>query len=637
MVISCEQYNYVYEFFCRNRTRVLMKKNNLLFAIMLFIASTTLCANDGYILKSPNEKLIFTLFEVNGELTYKISYQKDPVILSSQLGITKWTEGLVIEKVEYNSVDTVWKTVYGERAVVKDNYNQSTYVIKKDKTTNRLHLIVRAYDEGVAFRYHYEGTNQNLYIDSEATTFVVPEHTYCWFAPYAQALHTRMPVENWPGEAERPLTLELSNGLYASLLEAEMVDYSRTKFVVREGEQNIIRCKMYDPVEDFIPFTTPWRVVMVAESPKKLLESNDLILNLNKSCQIRNANWIRPGTVIRCTSLSMEGAKKCIDLAAERNIQYIHFDSGWYGPEVSKQSDPRVAQRGLDIPKIVEYANSKGVGLWLYVNQRALKEHLDEILPLYESWGVAGIKFGFVHVGSYKWTTWLHEAVKKCAKHHLMVDIHDEYRPTGFSRTYPNLLTQEGVRGNEEFPDGVNNTTLPFTRFLAGAADCTVCYYHRKELKANLPLNARSLKNTSCHQMALSVINYSPLQFLYWYDSPQDFQDEPELPFFDHLPTTWDDTKVLEGSIGEYISIARQKNGVWYIGSITNNDARKFRLPLDFLDPEKKYELTLYTDGGDEVVTRTHVAIQQKVVTSKTVLSLDLRPRGGCAMIIREK
>lgn len=612
-----------------------MKKVFLFFVMMSCL--TSIYADVDYILKSPDGKLAFNLSEIHGNLTYDISYKGKSVILQSQLGVTNWNSSLTIEKVEYDSVDTVWKTVYGERAEVKDCYKQSVYTIKKDKTQNRLQLIVRAYDTGIAFRYHYDGTNQSLCINSEQTTFVVPEQTYCWFAPYAQALHTRRLVENWPGEAERPLTLELKNGLFASLLEAEMVDYCRTKFVVNKNEKNVIRCNMYDSVEDFIPFSTPWRVVMVAESEKDLLQNNDLVLNLNLPCQIRNTNWIKPGTVIRCTSLSMDGAKECIDLAAQRNIQYIHFDAGWYGPEAFKTSDPRVALHGLDIPKIVEYANSKGVGLWLYVNMRALKEHLDEILPLYESWGVAGIKFGFVHVGSYKWTTWLHHAVKKCAEHHLMVDIHDEYRPTGFSRTYPNLLTQEGVRGNEEFPDGVNNTTLPFTRFLAGAADCTVCYYHRKELKSRLPLNARSLQNTSCHQMALSVINYSPLQFLYWYDSPKDFQDEPELPFFDHLPTTWDDTKVLEGSIGKYISIARKKDGVWYVGSITNNDARKFRLPLDFLDAEKKYELTLYTDGGDEVGTRTHVAIQQKVVTSKTVLNLDVLPRGGCAMMICEQ
>ncbi len=619
-----------------------MKKMNsmrrflgLLFAIVL--VHGTLFAQDNFSLKSPDGNLVFNLFANNKYLSYDVSYQQKKVILQSELGITNWENNLVVEKVENEIVDTCWKPVYGERAKIKDCYNQAIYIIKKDGTANRMHLIVRAYDEGIAFRYHYVGSNQNLYVDSEKTSFVVPENTYCWFAPYAQAIHTRMPVENWPGEAERPLTLELENGLFASLLEAEMVDYSRTKFVVKEGEKNVIRCKMYDPVEDFIPFSTPWRVIMVAKQPKDLLENNDLVLNLNKPCQIRNTNWIKPGTVIRCVSLSMEGAKKAIDLAAERNLQYIHFDAGWYGAEASKESDPRVAQRGLDIPKIVEYATSKGVGLWLYVNQRALTEHLDEILPLYESWGVAGIKFGFVHVGSYKWTTWLHNAVAKCAKHHLMVDIHDEYRPTGFSRTYPNLLTQEGVRGNEEFPDGVNNTTLPFTRFLSGAADCTVCYYHRKELKTNLPLNARSLKNTSCHQMALSVINYSPLQFLYWYDAPQDFQNEPELPFFDNLPTTWDDTKVLEGSIGEYISIARQKDNVWYVGCITNNEERKFQLPLSFLDVNKKYDLTLYTDGGDKVKTRTQVAIMSKEVTGKTILKLDLLPRGGCAMVICEK
>jgi alpha-glucosidase len=219
-----------------------------------------------------------------------------------------------------------------------------------------------------------------------------------------------------------------------------------------------------------------------------------------------------------------------------------------------------------------------------------------------------------------------------------MADIHDEYRPTGFSRTYPNLLTQEGVRGNEEFPDGINNTTLPFTRFLAGAADATVCYFHRKELKPDLEkrLNARSLQNTACHQMALSVINYSPLQFLYWYDTPEDAGDEPELVFFDELQTVWDDTRVLEGSIGEYVTVARRKGGKWFAGSITNNGPRTFELPLDFLDPSRQYRLRLFTDGGEKVKTRTHVATETRKVTHKTGLKLNLLPRGGCAMIIEE-
>ncbi len=615
-----------------------------LLLVLLSIATWTYAQPE--VLMSPNGNIKFSLqTDSDGELVYAISYKDKPVILNSFLGISGWDRNLEIEDVQRTSFDTVWKPVYGERAEVRDHYNQQVYVIKTGGRGDRLHVIVRAYDEGIGFRYKYAGSSY-LRITSEKTTFCVPQNTYGWFAPFAQAEHKKLPIKDWPGEAERPLTLQLENGLYASLAEAEMVDYSRTKFIVNKGEENIIRCKMYDAVEEIAPFATPWRVVMIAEQPKDLLANNDLILNLNKPCQIENTDWIRPGRIVRTVSLTTEGAKKVIDFAVKRKINYVHFDAGWYGSETSKNSDPRKSDvdpqrcsvNDLNIPEVVQYAKSKGVGVWLYVNQRALTDYLDEILPLYQSWGIAGIKFGFVHVGTFRWTTWLHDAVKKCAKYNLMVDIHDEYRPTGFSRTYPNLLTQEGVRGNEEFPDGVNNTTLPFTRFLAGAADCTICYFHRKEIKADLTkrMNTRSLLNTSCHQMALSVINYSPLQFLYWYDTPEDVQDEPELAFFDELPTVWDDTKVLNGSIGEYVSIARKKDNRWFLGCITNNDARKMELPLDFLEGGKKYELTLYTDGGEKVKTRTHVAIQTKKVTSKTVLKLDMLPRGGCAMIIRE-
>ena len=615
-----------------------------LLLVLLSIATWTYAQPE--VVMSPNGNIKFSLqTDSDGELVYAISYKDKPVILNSFLGISGWDRNLEIEDVQRTSFDTVWKPVYGERAEVRDHYNQQVYVIKTGGRGDRLHVIVRAYDEGIGFRYKYAGSSY-LRITSEKTTFCVPQNTYGWFAPFAQAEHKKLPIKDWPGEAERPLTLQLENGLYASLAEAEMVDYSRTKFIVNKGEENIIRCKMYDAVEEIAPFATPWRVVMIAEQPKDLLANNDLILNLNKPCQIENTDWIRPGRIVRTVSLTTEGAKKVIDFAVKRKINYVHFDAGWYGSETSKNSDPRKSDvdpqrcsvNDLNIPEVVQYAKSKGVGVWLYVNQRALTDYLDEILPLYQSWGIAGIKFGFVHVGTFRWTTWLHDAVKKCAKYNLMVDIHDEYRPTGFSRTYPNLLTQEGVRGNEEFPDGVNNTTLPFTRFLAGAADCTICYFHRKEIKADLAkrMNTRSLLNTSCHQMALSVINYSPLQFLYWYDTPEDVQDEPELAFFDELPTVWDDTKVLNGSIGEYVSIARKKDNRWFLGCITNNDARKMELPLDFLEGGKKYELTLYTDGGEKVKTRTHVAIQTKKVTSKTVLKLDMLPRGGCAMIIRE-
>lgn len=619
----------------------------ILSSIVFCILSILLAhaGNTKQVFHSPDNSVGFSVYEVNGQLKYEVSYKGKPVILESCLGIDRWKDNMEIERIDSVSVNQDWYPVYGERSVVNDCYKGYTYTLKGKGRGDKLALIVRIYNSGVGFRYKYLHGSY-LRITEEFTTFTVPENTYCWFAPFAQAEHKRMLVKDWPGEAERPLTLQLENGLYASLAEAEMVDYSRTKFVVRKGESNVIRCKMYDAVEDIAPFETPWRVVMIAESPKDLINNNDLILNLNKPCQIEDTSWIKPGRIIRTVSLTTDGAKKVVDFAVKRGLNYIHFDSGWYGSEISKESDPRKSDvdpqrcpvNDLDMPEVVRYAKSKGVGVWVYVNQRALSAYLDEILPLYESWGIAGIKFGFVHVGSFRWTTWLHDAVKKCAKHHLMVDIHDEYRPTGFSRTYPNLLTQEGVRGNEEFPDGVNNTTLPFTRFLCGAADATVCYYHCKELKPGLEksLNARSLLNTACHQMALSVINYSPLQFLYWYDTPEDVKDEPELFFFDNLPTTWDDSKTLDGAIGEYITMARRKDNVWYVGCLTNNDARKLNVSLDFLEEGKKYELTMFTDGGEKVKTRTHVAIDTKKVTAKTNLKLSLLSRGGVAMIIKE-
>ena len=386
------------------------------------------------------------------------------------------------------------------------------------------------------------------------------------------------------------------------------------------------------------PFFTPWRVILVAEKPGDLLENNDLILNLNSPCAIENTSWIKPGKVMREMTLSTEGAKQLVDFAVDHNLQYIHFDAGWYGYEYTVESDattvtvdPRRNPKGdLDLREAIEYANSKGIGVFLYVNQRALTGQLDTLLPLFKSWGVSGIKFGFVHVGSHRWTTWLHEAVKKCAKYELMVDIHDEYRPTGFSRTYPNLMTQEGIKGNEEMPDATHNTVLPFTRFIAGAADYTFCYYYRKEFGHE----NRHIQNTAAHQLALPVIYYSPLQWMYWYDTPKDYHGEPELEFWDVIPTTWDDTKVIHGEIGKYISVARRKNDEWFIGSITNTESRNIRLPLDFLDKSKKYEAHIYSDDPT-VKTRTKVAIKRVEVDSSDILNLKLAPSGGCALWIK--
>lgn len=219
---------------------------------------------------------------------------------------------------------------------------------------------------------------------------------------------------------------------------------------------------MYSPVDVVTYYATPWKVIMTAEKPGELLEHNDIIQNLNPPCEIADAaEWVRPGTIMRETTISTEGAIATIDFCAEHNIPYMLFDWLWYLPCTSHDGDATKVVDKLDMPRVVAYGKEKGVGIWVYVNQHALMKQARELFPILREWGIVGVKSGFVQYASHRWATWLHDLVRLAAENHLMMNIHDEYRPSGFSRTYPNLLTQEGICGNEEFPDATHNVTLP--------------------------------------------------------------------------------------------------------------------------------------------------------------------------------
>ena len=272
----------------------------------------------------------------------------------------------------------------------------------------------------------------------------------------------------------------------------------------------------------------------------------------------------------------------------------------------------------------------------MYVNRRALEKQLDQILPLYRRWGIKGVKYGFVNVGSQEWTSWLHEAIREAAEHRLMVNVHDEYRPTGYSRTYPNLMTQEGIRGDESRPSAEQTLTILFTRMLAGAGDNTVCYFDPRvdELWSH------------AYQLAKAVCIYSPWQYLYWYDrpamSPQHVDpsvrkrlpvitEEPELEFFDALPATWDDTKVIHGRIGEYAVIARRSGDEWFVGCMNGGKARRLPLPLEFLDAGKTYTARIYSDDKS-LKNRTKVRLDQQNVSAASTLTIELPANGGQAL-----
>lgn len=608
-------------------------------------------------LSSPDGAYAFTFYQKQltseaRQMYYTLTYQGKEVIGESELGVrienqlfesalgipndesAIWGENLMPTGEERETVHTTWKPVYGERSTVKDHYNQLTLTFTKGEADGTvqdgydkrrryfMNLIVRAYDEGVAFRYYFpEATNGLfLHITGEQTQFTLPEGTHAWHERWAQGPYTWLPLRNWKEESERPLTLQLENGLTVALAEAAMTDYARMKFKLNEERANTLQASLYGSVDVITPYATPWRVIMAAEQPGKLIEHNDIFLNLNDPCRIADTSWIKPGKVMRA-DLKKERVMACIDFAAERGLQYVHIDAGWYGPEMKMASNATSVSpdKDLDIPALCAYADSKGVGLWVYVNQRALVQQLDALLPLYKKWGLKGIKFGFVQIGNQHWSTWLHEAIRKCAAYGMMVDIHDEYRPTGFSRTYPNLMTQEGIRGNEEMPSATHNVTLPFTRFLCGAADYTLCYYTARK------------KTTHAHQLAMAAVYYSPIQFMFWYDQPEAYKGEPELEFWTHIPTVWDDTKVLTGVIGEHIAVARRSGNEWFVGIMTGNDPRKLTLTTSFLEPGQRYEVRVYEDD-DRQKTRTRVQITTKKTKAGDTFTFNLKGSGGAAM-----
>jgi alpha-glucosidase len=605
-------------------------------------------------LKSPDGrlKLEFELRDFEGREQcpiYSVTWNGRTVIALSRLNLelkdTAALDKLKITGEMTTAQDSTWRPVCGERSEVRDHYNQLVVNLEQQATPHhKMTITFRAYDSGAAFCYTIpkQSSMESVEIKKEDSEFrFVADHA-AWAVYTAQGVYQKISLSKIKSGCERPLPIEVSSDTYTALAEARLVNYARTKFGPLKGQPHGLVTELASPVTATAPLTTPWRVIMVANSPGQLLENNDLILNLNDPNTVANTSWIKPGKVIREVTLTTDGGKACVDFAAKRNLQYILFDAGWYGHEFSKEADaseinvdPKRSKGPLDLHEVIRYGNERGIGTILYVNQNALSKQLDDILPLYRKWGVKGVKYGFVNVGSQKDTMWLHEAIRKAATNHLMIDIHDEYRPTGYQRTYPNLMTMEGIAGDETSPPNSNTLTLLFSRLLAGPADNTICYF-----------DGRVTKNAShAYQLAKSVCLFSPWQHLYWYDRPPasparaggaggshpTIGNEPELQFFDALPTTWDETKVLHGRIGEYAVIARRHDQDWFIGAMNSGEPRTLRLPLNFLTAGKKYNAHIYSDDS-AASSYTKVKITETPVNASTVLEITLSPQGGQAM-----
>jgi alpha-glucosidase len=606
---------------------------------------------------------------------YQVTYKGAPVLSDSPLGLDiqgadPLDKDLEVVSSDKRTHDSAWENAFGTKRTVPDRYNELTVALREKNAPNRrVDIVLRAYDEGVAFRYVLPKQ------EAIGDFTLAAENTGFFFAADASAYALNMGRFNTHNEGEYartalrdikpasiinlPLLVEMPGGIWAALLEADLTDYPGMYLGGVPGIPNALAAKLSTPPtrkadEALIgatPKATPWRVLMVAPTPGRLIETNYLILNLSAPCAIADTSWIRPGKaawdwwsgsyatgVPFKPGMNTATMKHYIDFAARHRLEYMLVDAGWapLSPDGRIEDILRYVPE-VDIPGIIAYGKAKGVAVLLWVEWRALDRNMDEAMALFEKWGAAGIKVDYMNRDDQAMVDYYEKVVRKAAEHHLTVDFHGAYKPTGLRRAYPNLLTREGVMGMEygKWSERVTpeyDVTIPFTRMLAGPMDFTPGAFHnaaRGEFKA-LDVAPMS-QGTRAHQLAMYVVFESPLVMVS--DYPEAYEGQPGLEFIEKVPVVWDDTRVLGGGPGTFVAIARRSGENWYLGAMSNWDARDLELPLDFLGAGD-YEALVFADGPDAAKVATSLDIARKRVTAADKLAVHLAPGGGAAVIL---
>jgi alpha-glucosidase len=395
------------------------------------------------------------------------------------------------------------------------------------------------------------------------------------------------------------------------------------------------------------PFDLPWRVIMVADHPGELIESN-VITNLAQPCKIADLSWIKPGKTAwdwwsdrvvegRNFQGGMNTAtmKYYIDFAAYAGLEYMLVDASWYGRHDTSVEDITTTIDAIDMPEILRYATGRNVGIWLWVNWECLRDQMDKALPLYKRWGIKGIKVDYMNGDSQEIVNFYWEVCRKAAEYQLMVNFHGAFKPTGLRRTYPNLMTREGVLGLEwskwsEKCNPDHELTIPYTRMLAGPMDFTPGAFQVASQDSFVAQIARPMAmGTIAHQLAMYVVYESPIQMLV--DHPASYFGNPGLNFLKDVPASWSETKFLSGEVGDFIVLARQYEDEWYVGAMTDWNARNIDIPLDFLG-SGLYMAQIYQDGKEAARFPAQLNISLQEVTAKDTLHILMAPGGGCAV-----
>lgn len=656
--------------------------------LLLCLLASNGIAHAADILTSPDGHLKVTVGVKGGKPFYEITRDGKAIINRSYLGFIldkgNFNEHFKIIGKVRDSKNETWTQPWGEDRIVKNHYNELKIKLQQD-SKRQLNIIFRAFNDGIGFRYEFPKQKylNDFRIMDETTQIAMPTDAQAWTEPtngtkYYEALWTKDLLSK-KDTVNTPITIEVNDSLYMALHEANLTDYASLNYTPRHlAGAAVTLVAALTPWQNGVkvyakaPFVSPWRTIVITKKPGDLITSK-LMLNLNEPCKIADTSWITTGKYVGIWwgmhmtdytwaqgpkhGATTANTKRYIDFAAKHNMKGVLVEGwnyGWDG-DWTKEGDKfsfTKAYPDYDLESLQKYALSKGVRLIAHNETGGAatnyENQLDSAFALYERLGIRAIKTGYVNAllddkelqHSQYGVRHYRKVIETAAKYHLMVVNHEPVMPSGLCRTYPNLVSGEGMRGQEYNAwsnDGGNPPyhvcILPFTRGLAGSMDFTpgIFNFTNKAVPTTHP------QTTLAKQLAEYILLYSPWQMAA--DMIENYENQPAFSFIESVPTDWEKTEVVNAEIGKYITIARKDKASddWYVGSATDADARNLSIPLKFLDEGKEYMAEIYADGTGADYRSNPYPIEYKriKVTNASNLTLHLAPSGGAAIRIK--
>jgi alpha-glucosidase len=619
-------------------------------------------------LRSP-DNTIEVAVSANGPLRYAVTADGQPILGESALGL-RFRGGLELGrnvellKTIRTSTDAAWDNPLGKRRRVRDQHNELRLILRERGREGMFQVIFRAANDGVAFRYFLPPDSglKDFVLEQEQTELTFAGNYLCYAGEHERPSFAG--PQEWEFKPRKlgelpagtviglPLLVQ-TPAAWVAVTEADLFDWaglwlSRSAAAGTNFDHGVTLAARLAPrldgqglVKATVPHPSPWRVLMIGRQPGRLIES-DLILNLSTPCQLTNVSWIKPGLMAwdrwwsgqgRMDTASLKGF---IQLAADMGWPYQLIDAGWYLRTNRNQGDITTAIPEVDMHELRRFAYEKGVRLWVWLHWTDVDRHdaYQRAFALYEQGGLAGLKIDFMDRDDQEMVNWYEKITRAAADHHLLVDFHGAFKPTGMNRAFPNQITREGVLGNEYnkwsrrvTPE--HKVTLPFTRFLAGPGDFTPGgFLNRQPGPFQPPTNGSptQVQGTRAAELALFVVYDSPVGCVC--DHPDHYRNQAGADFLQVVPTVWDETRVLEGVVARQLVMARRSGDDWFLGALTDGQARELNVKLDFLGPGD-WSMTVWKDAADSDTNAEDLAVEEGMVTANETLTLRLAPAGG--------